>query len=369
MLYGLEVDMLDLGDADCIVVTQWAGTCACRVLIDGGSGGGAQLVSEFLHRRDFRALYAVVCTHPHNDHAKGLIKLAQDKSISIASAWMHDIRKHVGPDALRRASAGNTAQAEGVRQVVETTAELARAFSSRNIPIQEPFAGRVVSYVPSLMVLGPEELFYKSTLEEFTKVEVPIPLPLPSFSPAASILGGKLSIPTYGLPRPVAPTSLFRLPLPPPAPDISTLLGGALSKSSVKENPKTQPFNNTSVILGCSFDGHRLLFTADAGAEALDRISTEWKNLAWLQVPHHGSDGNLSQSNIERFCPKFAYISAKGDTSHPSRAIVNGLIKVGAQVASTHMNRNLWFRIGNAPPPPGYGPLALLKGNAPAIFG
>ena len=79
-----------------------------------------------------------------------------------------------------------------------------------------------------------------------------------------------------------------------------------------------------------------MLLTADA--EALDRIPADWKNVKWMQIPHHGGDGNLSQTNIERFRPECAYVSATGDSSHPSRAIVSALIKVGSQVFSTHQN-------------------------------
>jgi beta-lactamase superfamily II metal-dependent hydrolase len=129
----------------------------------------------------------------------------------------------------------------------------------------------------------------------------------------------------------------------------------------VKEEPKTQPFNNTSMILGVEFAGTLLLFTADAGSEALDRIPEQWKNLAWMQVPHHGSDGNLSKRNIERFCPKFAFISACGDSSHPNRAIVNGLSRCGGQVCSTHENKNLWYYNGSVPTRPDYGEAIRLR--------
>jgi beta-lactamase superfamily II metal-dependent hydrolase len=145
--------------------------------------------------------------------------------------------------------------------------------------------------------------------------------------------------------------------------DLSSLLTGALSRSSVKEEPKTQPFNNTSMILGVEFAGTRLLFTADAGSDAFDRIPLDWRNLAWMQVPHHGSDGNLSQKNIERFCPRFAFISACGDSSHPSRAIVNGLIKAGSQVCSTHSQKpgHLWYYNGTVPARADYGEAERLK--------
>lgn len=364
MVYGLEVDMLNLGDADCIVVTQWTSTCACRVLIDGGSGCDFEVVRDFLLSRNYTDFYAVVCTHLHDDHAGGLIKLVQDKSFGIATGWMHDIRRHLSPDALRRAGSGSSGQAQNVRQVVENTKELADAFISRRIVPVEPFAGRTISYIPSLAVLSPDERFYKTTLEEFTRVDVPIPSPVSSA--AASVLAGLTLVPPYGLPLPTPPEPLFPWPLPSTSPntDLSALLAGVLGNSSVKEDPSTQPFNNTSAIVGGLLNGdRRLLFTGDAGSDALDQVSPDWKNLTWMQVPHHGSDGNLSQENIERFCPRFAYISAKGNTDHPSRAIVNGLIKIGAQVASTQKG-NLWFGLGNATAPPGYGPLVLFKGTA-----
>jgi beta-lactamase superfamily II metal-dependent hydrolase len=82
-----------------------------------------------------------------------------------------------------------------------------------------------------------------------------------------------------------------------------------------------------------------------------------------MGVPHHGSDGNLSQGDIERFCPEFAVISARGDSSHPSRAIVSGLVKVGAKVASTHRSGNLWFWSGSVPYRADYGAVELLKGT------
>lgn len=138
---------------------------------------------------------------------------------------------------------------------------------------------------------------------------------------------------------------------------------GALRDSSVKENPKTQPFNNTSTIIGCLFNGSRYLFTADAGADALGQIPLEWKSLNWMQVPHHASAGNLSQKLIERFCPSFAYISACGDSSHPSRAIVSGLVKIGSKVFSTHESGDLWHIHGSVPARRGYSPAVPLRGT------
>lgn len=162
---------------------------------------------------------------------------------------------------------------------------------------------------------------------------------------------------------PIPSSNLLSSIPPSPRSPLANLLAGALESSSVNEEPKTQPFNNTSVILGVNHIGHRFMFTGDAGAEALSLVGADWKGLKWMQVPHHASLGNLSQQNIENFCPEFAYISAKGDASHPSRAIVNGLIKGGAQVFSTHSANpgHLWFWFGTVPSRSDYGPAIPLK--------
>lgn len=382
MFNGIEVDVLSLGDADSILVTQWVGFIPHRVLVDGGLAVHGGIVKEFLHSRNCTNLSAVLCTHLHNDHARGLIKVVQDRSITIHAGWMHDIRRHLGADALRRASSAD----DNAKEVVENTKELASAFAGRGIVPKEPFAGGRIAYLPDMTLLGPSFGFYNSILREFTKVEPPAVGGLPRI---LSGLGPSYGGPPFGHPR-VAPlpppryTTLSSL-LPPPsslAQAYTSLLSpiprapsptgpaiplppltGALSRSSVKTNPITQPFNNTCTILGVTFGGNRILLTGDAGSEALVNVPAEWNHLLYLGVPHHGSEGNLSQIDIERFCPQFAVISACGDSSHPSRAIVSGLVKVGAKVYSTHKSGNLCFWSGSVPQRPDYGPVEPLEGT------
>jgi beta-lactamase superfamily II metal-dependent hydrolase len=354
MFTGLEVDVLSLGDADCIIVTQWNGGFPHRILIDGGCASDAGAILEFLRQRSYSNFWAVLCTHLHNDHASGLIKLVRSNSISFSKGLMHDITKHVSAESLRRASAAD----DGVKQVVESTKELAGAFASRGITPLEPFAGMAIAAWPETSVLGPSLSFYRETIEEFTKVEVPVPTPTFAPSPlwraAGMSLGGNPTLASLSaLGRISSPGSIA--PLPP--------LTGTLSKSSVKKNPKTQPYNNTSTILGIKLGAAKILLTGDAGSDALSHIGPEWHDLTYLGVPHHGSDGNLSRFDIERFRPKFAGISAKGDSCHPDRAIVSGLVKVGAKVGSTHEHGHLWFYTGIVPARKDYGQIEGLKGT------
>jgi beta-lactamase superfamily II metal-dependent hydrolase len=368
---GIELDMLSLGDADAILVTWRYGTDTWRVLIDGGSANDAKTVREFLRSQNVTGLFAVVCTHLHNDHARGLIELVKDKSLTIFCGWMHDMRRYVRADRLRGSSA------EGVKEALETTRELASAFASRNITPLEPFAGQTVSHFPNLTILGPTPQFYTRALEEslgesspygsFLAALAAAPRPNPFAStlstPLMDSILGKTAI-APALPPSYLASALTPPPKSPVRLDLSASLIGALGNSGVEEKPKTQPFNNTSAILGMEYNGNKFLFTADAGSEALDAVHSSWKNLLWMQVPHHGSDGNLSQKNIERFCPRTAFVSATGDSSHPDKAIVNGLIKVGAKVYSTHTKGNLWYWLGAVPYRSNYGEAIPLKGTA-----
>jgi beta-lactamase superfamily II metal-dependent hydrolase len=365
MFDGIEVDVLSVGDADCIVVTQWQGWFAHRVLVDGGCANDADRVLEFLLSRGYTNFWAAVCTHPHNDHARGLIKIIESGKLTITNGWMHDIRNHFSTDILRRACADS----DEVRQIVETTRELSSAFLSRNIRPNEPFVGACIAGFPDMTVLGPSQSFYKKIVQEFAGIRDGIRhTSLASLSGLQNAALKPLPIRPSFIPyRPPTYTTLTTLLPAPVAPNRSTStispLFGLLNKSSVKENPKTQPFNETSVLLGVRSSGGNLLLTGDAGSRALAFVPANWNHLLYMGVPHHASDGNLSQSDIERFCPRFAIISAKGDSSHPSRAIVNGLVKTGAKVASTHNSGNLWFWSGSVPARSDYNSVELLRGN------
>jgi len=318
--------------------------------------------------RNYTEFWAAICTHAHNDHASGLAVILRHPRITFHQGWMHDIRNHVDSDTLRRAASADS----GVSEVVETTKELAAAFASRGINPSEPFAGQCIAGWPEMSVVGPSRIFYRSLIEEVTKLELPRlapPMPVGSGAPIGlwatppaprpTVAGLRpILSPSYGTMAPLnwpATTAKQYAPFPPPL--------GALLNSSVKRNPKTQPFNETSTILGVREGQHKLLFTADAGSRALSNVPPDWSALDFCSVPHHGSDGNLSQLDIERLRPKFAVISAKGDSSHPSRAIVSGLVKVGAKVASTHRSGNLWYSVGNVPPRMSYAAADFMVGT------
>ena len=100
---GIEVDMLNLGNADSILVTQWSAGVASRILIDGGNTSDAEKVLSFLSSRGIKYLNHIVCSHPHDDHAGGLLGVVKSPNIDFGQAWVHLPWKHIDQSVLTTA--------------------------------------------------------------------------------------------------------------------------------------------------------------------------------------------------------------------------------------------------------------------------
>lgn len=333
---GLEIDMLNLGDADCILVTRWNGGIATRVMIDGGNAGTVDTVRAFLIGRGIKVINHVVCTHPHDDHAAGLIELLKDKQFSFMRLWMHHPLNHIDGNLLNRAwSQGKAAHVIKIlRRSLETQNSLAAAARARGIPMdQEPFKG---AWIGPLFVCGPSKEFYRALLLEFSNLEK-----LAHFESdlEADTRSEELddALEGAGLPR---------------------IACGLL------DEPHTQPENESSTILWINYEGETFLFTSDAGVAALRRVKTDFEigNCTWMQMPHHGSRHNITKSLIQYFSPKIAYASAAGNPKHPRRAVVNAYKEHGAKTYSTHYPKSspLWLHRGTVPPRPDYSAATLM---------
>src|SRR6267143_353499 len=118
--------MLNLGNADSILVTKWAAGNPSRILIDGGNASDAEKVLGFLKSAGIKRLDHIVCSHPHDDHAAGLIGIVSSKEVDFGQMWMHLPWKHIDPGVLTAALAHSEATAKRAVKIVRASVESAR---------------------------------------------------------------------------------------------------------------------------------------------------------------------------------------------------------------------------------------------------
>lgn len=330
---GLEVDMLNLGNADSLLVTQWTNSVPVRVLIDGGNGGDAEKIGAKLRELGTGHLDHIVCSHPHDDHAAGLVGVLKDKTVSIGRFWMHLPWSHINYGQLNATldSANKSKVARIVKASLNTAQELYYAADARKIPISEPFDK---SLIGPLFVCGPTIEYYRALLLDFGDFEK-----LQEFDSAMAAHERKLMMEAF-------------------ASGLS--IGGkpVVEDEGELGSEPTEPENNSSVIMTAIHSGSRFLFTADAGVPALQSAVSRYvlESLDWMQVPHHGSRRNLTEGLVKYFKPKYAFVSADGSKQHPRRKVVNAFKAAGTKVYSTHHpeSRPLRYYVGVVPERAGY---------------
>jgi len=107
------------------------------------------------------------------------------------------------------------------------------------------------------------------------------------------------------------------------------------------------------------------LFTGDAGKDALSRVIEYTESLPYnlsgldfFDVPHHGSKRNLGPSILNKLRPKQAFISCppEGDPKHPSRKVVNALLRRDCNVQTNKNGKIVCFPCDTSLPREGWGP-------------
>ena len=146
-----------------------------------------------------------------------------------------------------------------------------------------------------------------------------------------------------------------------------------ISEEKLTDDESTSAENNSSTVLFFDYHdeerGDRVLLTADAGIEALERSADFLEGADWfsqppfpltkLQLPHHGSKQNVGPSILNRLAVTWnggerlpdtwqAYISCPRESNkHPSGQVVNAADRRGGSVYLTQ-GKSLWSH-HNAP--------------------
>ena len=293
---GIEVFMMCIGNADCFLIIRYYSTGAIEtVLIDGGNKSNTGDIGARLSGLGIRHINHVVNTHPHDDHAGGLVDLISNHAFTYDNLWMHQAWNHIAWQAIQSQLGRNSAKwvLDRFNKSLSTQIDLYKASVSRDIIPLEPFAG---SQIGPFTVLGPARGFYAECLQHFGDAE-------------------KVKQWNQYLQSQAEQTAIDRM-LQELASDDGSL--GA----------ETSPENESSVVMMLTHEGKKLLFCGDAGCEAFGDINARnlahcFKDVHWMHAPHHGSRRNLWPELVDYLNPQIAYVSCMGSRKHPNRKLVN----------------------------------------------
>jgi competence protein ComEC len=163
---GIEIDMLSLGDADSILVTDWNNDIPTYILIDGGYDRDTAAIEKFLAGRGVEEVDHLISTHLHDDHIRGLVRLVQNNKFGIGRAWLHQPELHVDTEAMNDALEKTAALKESrlITASVQAEQHLVQALEEREINISEPFRG---TRIGPLTVYGPSQAYYEGLLARY----------------------------------------------------------------------------------------------------------------------------------------------------------------------------------------------------------
>lgn len=280
------------------------------IIIDGGfEESGKALVEHVKQYYNTDEINLLISTHPDADHASGLYTVLENMKVGgllMHKPWDHaaDI-KNLFKDGRITASGLE----ERMEKSLQHASDLEALATKKNVPVYEPFQGMNLNNI--LYVLGPSKEYYESMLPHFRSTPAP-----------KTNLG-------------------FLEPLRKVASEVINWIEDNMLIDILNDDEDTtSPENNTSTIILLNIDGHKLLFTGDAGKTALlgaidyaKTINIPIADINFFDVPHHGSKRNINTKIIKEIKPKVSFVSAAKDSpKHPAKKVTNALQKHGSVV-------------------------------------
>lgn len=342
MNMAYEIDYIPVGEGEKsgdAILLRYGNLTGLRseqtvVVIDGGfKDSGEKIVSHLSKYYGTSDVDLVISTHPDADHASGLLVVLE--KCTVTNLLLHKPWDHA--EDIKNLFKDGRITASGLEDRLEKSLQHASDLESlalkKGVTIVEPFQG-VKGYSDSLLVLGPSRDYYEKLLALFR----PTPDPIVSLA--------KLLAPVKEAIKDTINWIEDRF-------DIDLL---------DDDNDATSAENNSSAVVLFKIDGHKLLFTGDAGktglllaAEYAESSGIPLTDLNFLDVPHHGSKRNLSSKVLSKIKASTAFISAaKNSPKHPAKKVTNALKKHGTKVYVN--NKGVTIQHGhNAPDRPNWG--------------
>ena len=351
---GYEVDLIGVGresrSGDAIAV-RWGNLFGTRdeqrvVIIDGGfHDSGQDVVNHIKGYYGTDKIDAVISTHPDQDHVNGLHVVLQN--LTVRELWIHKPWEHNQglADVFLDGRVTDTSIGRRLRESLDSASDLILKAEEKGIAIVEPFVGISLYNEEQLCVLGPTKNYYESLISDFDGM------------PATRSTNNELM------------ALLVRS------------VGKALRRftsswgvDALDDVDSTSAKNNSSVITQLTVDGHRLLFTGDAGVTALSNASDELDpyhqeaELRLIQIPHHGSRRNVSPTVLNRLIGEplpegqtrsvtaIASTARNSEPKHPRKAVMNAFTHRGVKALATRGTTMKYSH--DAPARDGWNPVA-----------
>ena len=302
------------------------------VVIDGGTKESGRVLVEHIRKYyETGRVDLVVASHLHNDHISGLSEVFENmdvKKFAVHCPW--DYTKSI--QKMTITSTSQERLATKMERSLSALSSMVDLASDCGVEIIQPFAGDEI--LDNLYALGPTKQYYEEQLANFGIT--------PDAKEDSRI-------------KPFIKSAGEAVNWVKETPHLETLSD---------DYPDTSPENNSSLVLLLVIDGEKFLFTGDAGKDALSRAidfseseGIPLLNVDFLDVPHHGSKRNLGPTILNQLQPRHAFISCpqKGDPKHPSRKVINALIRRKCDPCSTRNGETICHRSPNVPAREGWG--------------
>lgn len=333
-----EIDMLDVKAADAFLIhafvdkgngTEWEYV----VLVDAGNEGDGEKIYNHINKY-YEQTYIdlVIITHCDSDHYGGMQYLIakhndENDKFSIKKVWVHDPFNHVDVDDVKYIRKEETLKDRlNAAYAFSDGGNLLDLLDKANIKRKEVFKGDTYDAL-NITVLGPDKDYYESLIPDFRVIL--------DFKEEQDDEDEYNALACF-----------------------SETEDEFYSKALEDAYDDKSKVNQSSIVFLFETDNGKMLFTGDAGKEALHRIVDADKNnvianIKWLKVPHHGSKHNLDNAIISHLKPKVSFISTEKIKKYANQCTINALKKEG-NVYSTHQDRNSLCHKKNTPNREGY---------------
>lgn len=280
------------------------------VLIDGGYKETGSIIANYIKKIcSTQHVDVVINTHPDRDHISGLITVFEDDDITVGNLVLNRPWRDAKftKEMFEDDRITNNSLIKRLKDAFCLAEELESLAKEKAVQIFQGIEG-TKCYDGVLTVLGPSENLYKRGL-----------------------LGSDKTPETYI-------ESGFVDYLPHKYTEEDYVKGKVIEWF---DDEQTSAVNQTSLVIALKLGNYNVLFTGDAGKEALNSALDYYEkeigkaaDFSVVQLPHHGSRKNIDPAIIGRLGNPEFIISCPPDgerEGHPSRRLINKILEIKPQ--------------------------------------